>query len=595
MKKWIKQSMKDLPIFQKMFMLCMLVTVSISLLSGGITYAISSEIILDKTIAQTEETINQLSENYDSFMEIITNRVDYIAFNPTVQDELINGKPEETEEGYYSGSRVVKRLLVQMFKSNQMEDIEIYGENGKNYFCSIRGTDEPILKNETELKEIAAENIGAVTYINDISASGCLQVVKQIKDNLAMEPIGMLRTGIRLSALERIQKNVNFASSGTILLLDEQNQTIIGDESELTLQASGLFNKWNDSFQYEIDGSQYQIVYQVSDYTGFKTIGILPADEISYAIKPVKKAMLITLISGILLSIALSAFMARFIGKPIEKTVFALRDVSKGDFKVRLQDDRKDEFGEINREFNYTIERMEYLLEEIAQSRMLNKEMEVKALQAQINPHFLYNALDTINWMARKEDKEEICDMISAVSNLLRTSISNKENLFTVEKELNYVKDYIYIQQTRYRSRFETIFEIEEQMKSQLLPKLTIQPLVENAIVHSVEISKAKTVLSIKAYHEKHDAWIEIRDNGVGMPKETADNLLKPPKDKVDVKAAHTGLGVYAVHQRLQYMFGEEYGLKTKSREGVGTCITIHFPYEVDEIKLRERANTFLK
>lgn len=97
-----------------------------------------------------------------------------------------------------------------------------------------------------------------------------------------------------------------------------------------------------------------------------------------------------------------------------------------------------------------------------------------------------------------------------------------------------------------------------------------------------------------KKHTMKHDAWIEIRDNGVGMPKETTDNL-KPPKDKVDVKAAHTGLGVYAVHQRLQYIFGEEYGLKTKSREGVGTCITIHFPYEVDEIKLRERANTFLK
>ena len=107
---------KDMPIFLKMFVVCILVTVTISVLSGGITYVTASDIILQKTIAQTEETINQVSENYDSFMEVIVNRLDYIAFNPTVQDELLNGRPGWDEEGYYSGTRMVKRLLVQMFK-----------------------------------------------------------------------------------------------------------------------------------------------------------------------------------------------------------------------------------------------------------------------------------------------------------------------------------------------------------------------------------------------------------------------------------------------------------------------------------------------
>ena len=116
-----------MPIFQKMFVICILVTVTISVISGGITYVAASDIILKKTIAQTEETINQVSENYDSFMEMIANRLDYIAFNPTVQEELLNRRPEKNEEGYYGSTRTVKRLLVQMFKSYQMEDIEIYG------------------------------------------------------------------------------------------------------------------------------------------------------------------------------------------------------------------------------------------------------------------------------------------------------------------------------------------------------------------------------------------------------------------------------------------------------------------------------------
>lgn len=592
--KQIKQKIKNMAIFQKMLVICLLVTILISLISGGITYYIGSDIIMKKTVDQMEGTIAQLSKNYDSFMELINNRTDYIAFNPTVQEELARSEPEE--EGYFSGYRIVKRLLVQMFKSTQMEDIEIYGENGTNYFCSIRGNDEPVLKNEDQLKRIATENMGAVTYVNDISSSGCIQVVKLIKDNLSMEALGVLRIGIRISALKNIQSSADLTLQGHILLLDSENQVIIGEKNELTDQAEILFAKWNDSFQYQINGDKYHVVYQMSDYTGFKTVAILPAKEITSAVTPLQLATMTALVVGLFLSIALSIFMSRFMSNPIRKTVEALHKVSKGDFSVRLEDERKDEFGEINREFNHTIERMEILLEEIAESRIQNKEMEFKALQAQINPHFLYNALDTINWMARIEGKEEICEMISAVSGLLRISISNKEVLFTVDKELEYVKDYLYIQKTRYRNRFTVHFDIEDEIQKQLLPKLTIQPLVENVIVHSVEVSKEKTKLEIRGYKTDEEVHIEIEDTGVGMSKETLANLLVPQDRKADVKTAHTGIGTYAVHQRLQLMFGEEYGLSVDSEEGIGTCITIRFPFEKEQDgeQLLERARTYM-
>ena len=592
--KRVKQKIKNMAIFQKMLVICLLVTILISMISGGITYSIGSDIIMKKTVDQMEGTIAQLSKNYDSFMELINNRADYIAFNPTVQEELARAEPEE--EGYFSGYRIVKRLLVQMFKSTQMEDIEIYGENGTNYFCSIRGNVEPVLENEDQLKRIATENMGAVTYVNDISSSGCIQVVKLIKDNLSMESLGVLRIGIRISALKNIQSSADLTLQGNILMLDSENQVIIGEENEITDQAETLFAKWNDSFQYQINGDRYHVVYQMSDYTGFKTVAILPAKEITSAVTPLQLATMTALVVGLFLSIALSIFMSRFMSNPIRKTVEALHKVSKGDFSVRLEDGRKDEFGEINREFNHTIERMEILLEEIAESRIQNKEMEFKALQAQINPHFLYNALDTINWMARIEGKEEICEMISAVSGLLRISISNKEVLFTVDKELEYVKDYLYIQKTRYRNRFTVDFDIEDGIKNQLLPKLTIQPLVENVIVHSVEVSKEKTKLEIRGYKTDEEVHIEIEDTGVGMSKETLANLLVPQDRKDDVKAAHTGIGTYAVHQRLQLMFGEEYGLSVDSEEGIGTCITIRFPFEKEQDgeQLLERAKTFM-
>ncbi|WP_287713392.1 cache domain-containing sensor histidine kinase [Blautia sp.] len=592
----IKKRMKDMRIFNKMFLSCLLVTLLISLISGGITYYIASGIILKKTVMQTEEIIKQISENYDSFMKLIYNKLDYLSFNPTVQEELIYGKPGEDEEGYYSGTRKLKRLMVQMFNSIHMEDMEIYGENGKEYFCSIL-YQAPDLPNTEELKQTARERMGAIVCVNDIGTSGSLQVVKEIKDILSMQSLGILRTSIRLSALERIQHNVDFASSGKIILLDDNNEIILGEPSELTDRADDLFVKWDDSFRYEIDNAPYQVVYQVSEYTGWKTIGILPDKEISKSIMPLQTGTAVAAVLGILLSLALSVIMSYLLVRPITSTVGALKKFSKGDFKVRLEEERKDEFGEMNQVFNSTIQKVEKLLEEIAHSRVLNKEMEFKALQAQINPHFLYNALDTINWMAHKEGKDDICDMITAVSSLLRISISNKEAVFTVEKELRYVKDYLYIQKTRYRDRFEVIFDIEPEIYGQLIPKLTIQPLVENAIVHSVEVSREKAELTVEGHREGETVFIRVSDTGVGMTEETRKALLAEPggADRQDINTAHTGLGVYAVHQRLKYLFGEGYGLTIQSSPGKGTCITIRIPFQMSTDEVYARAENLVE
>lgn len=594
MLRGIKKYLKNMKIFHKLFYFSLIVTLVITLVSSGLTYFIASDIILKKTVRQTEETIKQMSENYDSFMQIIYNKLDRLAFSPTVQEELIAGKNEEMEEGYYSGSRKLKRVMVQMFNSIYMEDMEIYGNNGKNFFCSVRSdSKEPDLPNAEELKEIAVENMGAIVCVNDIDSSRNLQVVKEIKDSLSMQSLGVLRTSIKLSALNRIQQNVDFASSGNIIILDDKNQIILGQKSELTKKAEKLFTKWDDSFEYQLEGESYQVVYQVSEYTGWKTIGVIPKKEITKAVMPLQSGTIAMLLIGAVCGFILSAGLSYFMVRPIRSTVGALKKFSKGDFSVRLEEGRKDEFGEMNEVFNTTIQQVKNLLEEIADSRVLNKEMEFKTLQAQINPHFLYNALDTVNWMAHKEGQEDICEMISAVSNLLRISISNKEAIFTIEKELNYVKDYLYIQKTRYRDRFEVVFDVNDEIYQQMIPKLTIQPLVENAIVHSVEVSKEKAVLTIKGNRIGDDVVIQIADTGVGMDEDTLNNILVAPEpdNGKSISTAHTGLGVYAVHQRLRYLYGEGYGLSVNSKQGEGTCFTIKIPYQIDTQEMYIKAD----
>jgi len=507
----MKIKIRDIPTFYKILFPSIAITLMVTLTSTIFTYNKASEIILKKTVRQSQETVRQMSENYENFMQGIYDKINYIAYSATTQEELCYGEKGAYEEGYFSRERELKRQMVRLFNSFYVDDLQIYAKNGKDYYFSVKQEVKKPEKEEiAKMIQQATDAMGGIVCINDLKHSGHLQIVKEVRDNLKMSPIGTIRLSINSDALEQIRKNVNFASEGAVLILDEKNQIVQGQASELSKKADQLF----------------------------------------------------------------------------QATVLAMHRFSEGDFEVRLSEERKDEFGEMNRVFNETTRKIEELMHEVTNSKLLNKEMEFKALQAQINPHFLYNALDTVNWMAMKKGDTEICDMVSAISNLMRISIGNKQDIFSIRQELKYVKDYLYIQETRYRDRFQVYFAIDEKILDEKIPKLTIQPLVENAIVHSVEVSKGKTVLNINGYIEQGNVVIEIKDDGVGMDRDTLLHLLDPPEgEEKDISVAHTGLGMYAVHQRLRYLYGEEYGLTADSEPGNGTCIKICIPFTKGEEK----------
>ena len=583
----MKTKIRNIPTFYKILFPSIAITLLVTLFSMIFTYHKASEIILKKTVLQSQETVRQMSENYDNFMHGLYDKINYMAYSATTQEELCYGEKDVYEEGYFSRERELKRQMVRLFNSFYVDDMEIYAQNGKNYYFSVKQDIKRPEKEEIlQMIQQAAEAMGGIVCINDLKHNGHLQIIKEVRDNLKMSPIGTIRLSINSDALEQIQKNVDFASEGEVLILDENNEIVQGRPSELSEHAGELLKLAEGEFEYQMDKKKYQVVYRVSDTTKWKVIGIIPLSEISADVLPIQKQMIKTLMIGIFINSILSFLLSYVIVRPIRATVLAMLRFSEGDFKVQLSEDRKDEFGEMNRVFNETTRKIEELMHEVTNSKLLNKEMEFKALQAQINPHFLYNALDTVNWMAMKKGEPEICDMVSAISNLMRISIGNKQYIFSIRQELKYVKDYLYIQETRYRDRFQVWFAIDERILDEKIPKLTIQPLVENAIVHSVEISKGKTILNINGYIEQGDVVIEIMDDGVGMNQDTLLHLLEPPEGEgKDISVAHTGLGIYAVHQRLRYLYGEGYGLVADSALGKGTCIKICIPFIKGEEK----------
>ena len=294
--------------------------------------------------------------------------------------------------------------MVRLFNSFYVDDLQIYAKNGKDYYFSVKQEVKKPEKEEiAKMIQQATDAMGGIVCINDLKHSGHLQIVKEVRDNLKMSPIGTIRLSINSDALEQIRKNVNFASEGAVLILDEKNQIVQGQASELSKKADQLFQATEGEFEYQMQKKKYQVVYRVSDTTKWKVIGIIPLREISADLLPIQKQMIKTLMIGIFISSILSFLLSYVIVRPIRATVLAMHRFSEGDFEVRLSEERKDEFGEMNRVFNETTRKIEELMHEVTNSKLLNKEMEFKALQAQINPHFLYNALDTVNWMAMKK------------------------------------------------------------------------------------------------------------------------------------------------------------------------------------------------
>ena len=292
-----------------------------------------------------------------------------------------------------------------------------------------------------------------------------------------------------------------------------------------------------------------------------------------------QKTTIMLILASLMLCIFLADILAKGIAGPIKRTSKAMQQFAEGDFSVRLPEGRRDEIGAMNSVFNQTIEKIEQLIKQVVEMETVNKDIEFQALQAQINPHFLYNVLDTINWMARKKGEDNICRMVTSISSLMRASISNKRSMVYIREEIKYVQDYLYIQETRYGDKFTSYIEVDERLNELEIPKMTIQTLVENAVVHGVENATWDCFLYVSGEITDGMAVFTVKDDGVGMSQEQLEKLMGTEEEPDhEAERTHTHLGVYAVRKRLDYVYQNKARMSITSEQGKGTQVILEIP-----------------
>lgn len=565
----------NLPIQYKILSCFVVIAVVSVLLVSLLIFTLARDIILEKSVAQSSETLKQLSMNVEHNVRLINEKLSVLAHDTVVQAQLELERTRAEGQTSLSEERNMSRVMVHTYYSPIMKDIAIYANNGHVFRIASTRKDE---RDYSKSLEKARTENGKNVIINEVG-QGDVQVVKEINDTTTVESLGVLRVALKKSAIESITREVVFDEGGIVVLLDENNQVIVGDGSYVEPDVLARFTAQSGNLPYRIKGVDCCLLYQKSSYTDWVTVGIMPVDLLSKDISRLRWVSLMAALVIILCCVLLTQSLRRMIVNPLKEMLAVLKLVSGGDFSVKVKlRNQADEIGELAGGINTMIARIDNLITDVYRNELLKKESEFKALQAQINPHFLYNTLDTINWMAKKEGMDGICSMVQAVGDLMRISISNKNSFIPVQDELKYVEDYLFIQKMRYRDRINASLNVDPRLLRQRIPKLILQPIVENAVVHGIEGSRKQCGLRVEGLVCGECAVFVVEDTGVGMTREQIEGTLGDSAAPLDT-SSHTGIGIATVQRRIQYLYGEEFGLTIESRKQAWTRVTIRIPF----------------
>ena len=381
---------------------------------------------------------------------------------------------------------------------------------------------------------------------------------------------------IRFSKISDYVDNVGIGQHGYCFITDSNGEIIYHPQQQLLY--SGLKTESAEHFDLSSDGSfeTDELIWSVRslDNCDWKVVGVSYISEMVTA-KEMELlgniCVMLTIIMG--LTMIVSFLVSRLVTKPIQRLIRAMQEFEKDAAGyVYRPVEGTTEIEALSQSYEHMVGKIQNLMKQVRQEEISLRKTELKALQAQINPHFLYNTLDAIGWLCEEERCRDAVEMVNALAKLFRISISKGHELITIEKEVEHAGSYLKIQNFRYKNQFSYDFQIEEECLRYYCNKITLQPIIENAIYHGLDRMVDEGHIQIRIYSEGEDVIFRVEDNGVGMSEEQCRSILhKEPGD-------NSGIGIKNVNDRIKIYFGKEYGISIESELDEGTTVIIRMP-----------------
>lgn len=386
--------------------------------------------------------------------------------------------------------------------------------------------------------------------------------------------LGVILIDLRYSSIISLCTDVMPSNSGYVFILDDRGSIVYHPRqqliySNLMTEQTGLVASLGEGESAEREGKLY-LSSNIRD-TNWRVAGVIEIDALLSEQRNLVWYFVVTALAFGLLACAISFFISKRITEPILNLERTVKKVREGDLSAKADPSSNDEVGDLSESFNEMTDRIAELMEKFEKEQIEKRESVLWALKAQITPHFLYNTLDSIVWMAEAGQNEDVVEMTSALAKMLRASIGRDSETATLRLELENIRNYLRIQKYRYKSKLNYEIDVPEKLYNRRVEHLSLQPLVENAIYHGIRERREGGLITVFAEEREGNLVIAVEDNGVGMTEERIREIMNREES---VKS----MGVRNVDNRIKLTFGSEYGLKIESRPGVGTRVTMTLP-----------------
>lgn len=405
-------------------------------------------------------------------------------------------------------------------------------------------------------------------------------LAQKIIDFNTLENYGYLMIDLDEVMLEQAYSSIQDDESVEVFICDNDGRIIshsnknkIGESIINNPYASQVLANDRGQVQYQA-GIDRLAIYSTIDNSGWKIIKTISTDYLYNEINRIERYLIIGgLLYGFLIILFMIFFSIRYT-EPMFKMMGVIKRVEQGDLSARTTVKSNDEIGQLGHSLNRMIGEMQSLIDRLVKEEQEKKEVELEALHAQINPHFLYNTLNTIKWMAKIQGNKSVSKAITALIKLLRISTNLGREMISLREELDYVKNYLVIQKLRFNEAITVDYFIEESCLDITVPKLILQPIVENSIIYGMEDEGSDLNIEIRSYKDGDKLIIEISDDGPGIEQEILENILEPASNR----NRFTRVGLNNVNQRIKLYCGNEYGLEIETELGMGTTVIITLP-----------------
>lgn len=601
---------RDIPIRSKL-LLSFLVLIILPVFTIGIfSFYTSKSLLKQKTEQYANDILMETGENVNVKIREIEQLSFQIVSNMTIQQAIRKSNMGIVDEYEKIDAERAIDTQLKSFLSPGMDiaAVQVISLSGTVYYVNPGSVTIQI--SEQDKKTLQDKNGSAVWFRTDPN-SRTIAAGRVINSIVNQKMIGYVVILLRENSIYNLYRKTDLFKNGDVFVADQEGRIISHKDkgmldSFMDNVADGITKEsLKDSFLTSTVNGKINYVASRSINGKWKIIAIIPTEQYEADIISLRNWILIICAACCLFALLISLRLSDSISKPLRNLSSMMKKVGKGDFNVSISSESYDEVGILSSHFNKMVVQVQKLIQEVYQEQFLKQKAELKSLRMQINPHFLYNTLESINWMSRIKKVPEIGDMVKALGDLMRVSICG-EDFITLKDEVYNITNYLTIQKFRYGDRFEASIQIGKEIESIMIPKLILQPIVENAIVHGLEDKIENGQISITGTLNEGNIIISIKDDGVGMDSEKLDLLsrlfiespydsensgsksspliINPREDAESAKDLHTHIGLINVDRRIKLYYGKEFGISIHSVHGSGTCVNAVFPANLPRV-----------